>query len=347
MLRHAVLLAHERFRRNLAVSALLPLIATMIGAHLCTCINAFAADTTNRSKAVESAIIHAMTDPQRSGILGTISDEEIRVLCKNLRRELTPASTREYLTVVSPREPVSRSFKPWDLTVITSKDIPVQKTIELNREARDALVRMVKYINSHSRPNGARYKLVVVSGYRSSQYQSNLFERKVNSIRSANPKLSRAEAEKQAARVVAPPHESEHTLGTTVDFTTGTQTSKGGDILTNAIADTPEYVLMAEEAWKSGWVNSLRPGKEHLTGRMTEQWHWRYVGVPHAEIMWLSGWVPEEYRDYMREQRSIAFKSSSGELYWVQHDKGTGRILTSVAAAREATAEVAQLGPTW
>lgn len=318
---------------HLATSLLLVFAAVVTGGAclIFTAIGAYGAETAGRERVAVSVVRHAIGDPNRMGILGAVRDDEIRELCRSLNRELILAGGGEYLTVVSPKEPIPKSFKPWDLTTVTSRDIPVQKEIHLNSEAKGALVSMVKYVNSHRQSNGANYRLIAVSGYRSSSYQALLFERKVNSICSANPGLSRAEAERQAAKVVAPPYESEHALGTTVDFTTGVQMSRGGDILTNAIGDTPEYALMVKEAWRFGWVNSLMSGKEHLTGRMTEQWHWRYVGAPHAEIMWSNGWVPEEYRDYIREQRGIAFKSSTGELYWINYDSATRNVLASVA----------------
>ena len=300
------------------------------------------AEAGDRDKVSASAIGRALADPSREGIVCAVRHDEIKTICQSWKRELVPASAGEYLTVVSPREPVPKSFRPNNLVSVTSKDLPVQKPIELKREASDSLIRMAKLINSHKRPNGASCRLVAVSGYRSPSYQSALFERKVNSILNANPRLSKAEAQKQAAKVVAPPYESEHALGTTVDFTTGSQISKGGDILTNDIGNTEEYALMMKEAWRFGWVNSLMPGKEHLTGRMTEQWHWRYVGAPHAEIMWSKGWVPEEYRDYMREQQSIAFRSSTGDLYWVHYDNAARRVLASVIVDRDSIASVEQ-----
>ncbi|OPZ65208.1 MAG: D-alanyl-D-alanine carboxypeptidase [Firmicutes bacterium ADurb.Bin506] len=188
------------------------------------------------------------------------------------------------------------------------------------------------------------FKLVAVSGYRDWSYQSSLFQTKTTSIMRGSPKLSRAEAEKLAAKVVAPPGESEHELGTTVDFTTGVQIAKGGDVLTNAFGATEEYAMLAKEAWRFGWVNSLMPGKERLTGRMTEQWHWRYVGIPHAEIMWSKGWVPEEYRDYMRDHQGVAFRSSTGALYWVRYDNGTKTVIASALVDRTSVAAVGTIG---
>lgn len=281
------------------------------------------------------AIMRDAKEQNKTGILGAVTADELPLLCKTMKSKTVLVNKGEHLTVVSPREPIPKSFKPWDITTVTLKDIPVQKNIELNKEAKNALIMMIIYINGFKYSNGKSYRLVAVSGYRSTSYQQGLYDRKVDTIRKANPKLSRAQAEAQAAKIVAPPFESEHALGTTVDFTTKTQMDKGGDILTNAFADTQEYKLMVKDACKFEWINSLPPGKEHLTGRMTETWHWRYVGEPHAEVMCEEDWIPEEYRNYMKKFRNVIFKSETGELYLLSYNDETGKTFASVLKSTE------------
>lgn len=281
------------------------------------------------------AIMHDAKEQNKTGILGAVTADELQLLCKAMKRETILINKGEHLTVVSQREPIPKSFKPWDITTVTSKDIPVQKNIELNKDAKNALINLIKYINGFKYSNGKNYRLVAVSGYRSMSYQQGLYDRKIDTIKKGNPKLSRAQAEAQAAKIVAPPLESEHALGTAVDFTTKAQMDKGGDILTNAFADTLEYKLMVKNAWKFGWMNSLLPGKEHLTGRMTETWHWRYVGEPHAEVMCEEDWIPEEYRNYMKKFHNVIFKSETGELYLLSYNDETATTFASVFKSTE------------
>lgn len=269
----------------------------------------------------------AIADPARHGILGSISSDEVSVLCRIRNMGPVLVSKGEFLTVVSPREPLSKSFKPWDMVKIINAEVPSRTDIDLllNREAYLALRDMVSFINSHRHSNGAHYELRVQSAYRSPGTQRGVFNRKVDGILKKNPGMSRQEAERLAARVVAPPYETEHALGFTVDFTTGKQLKHDSDPLTNRFGETPEGQMLAKEGWKYGWVNSLMPGKEKITGRETELWHWRYVGFPHSEIMKKYNWIPEEYRNYMQEKRSILFESETGRLYWVYFDQDTGR----------------------
>ncbi len=56
-----------------------------------------------------------------------------------------------------------------------------------------------------------------VSGYRSYQYQTTVFNRWTEKERRLNPKLSRKQAEEKANTYSARPGHSEHQLGTTVD----------------------------------------------------------------------------------------------------------------------------------
>lgn len=44
-----------------------------------------------------------------------------------------------------------------------------------------------------------------------------------------------------------------------------------------------------------GFVLRYPKNKTHITKIGYEPWHFRYVGVPHSQIMSSQGWVLEEY----------------------------------------------------
>lgn len=52
-----------------------------------------------------------------------------------------------------------------------------------------------------------------------------------------------------------------------------------------------------------GFIERYPHRKESITGIAHEPWHFRYVGVPHAEIMEKHGFVLEEYIEFLKQYR--------------------------------------------
>ena len=269
-------------------------------------------------------IMYRLAERNNVGIIGKITDDEINLLCECLDRKAVPINRGEYLTVVSPKELVPTALGILNLSKVTEREIPVQKSISVKKEVKDNLVNLVQYVNSHRHPNGKNYELIVVSGYKNPDFVEQLYNVSLGTDLAINFGLYGEEVKRRAEELTVPRYQSEHGLGATVDFTTRTQLDWGENPLTNSIVNTAEYKLLTEEAWKLGWVNSLQPGKEHLTGRMTEIWHWRYVGEPHAEVMWRNNWVPQEYRDFMKQNGNVIFRTSKGEIYLLSYNDKTG-----------------------
>ena len=82
--------------------------------------------------------------------------------------------------------------------------------------------------------------------------------------------------EEEANRFSARPGQSEHQLGTAVDF--------GGTSVdfTAAFGETDRGRWLAENAHKYGFALSYPQNKEHITGYIYEPWHFRYIGVEAA-----------------------------------------------------------------
>lgn len=109
--------------------------------------------------------------------------------------------------------------------------------------------------------------LSLISGFRSYATQEWLIENR-GSTRSGSLYPS-----------IAQPGHSEHQLGTTVDFTSGTNPSLTFDLF----AQSPEYAWLTEHAWEYGFVQSYPLGSEPVTGYIAEPWHFRYVGKDIAQ----------------------------------------------------------------
>lgn len=108
--------------------------------------------------------------------------------------------------------------------------------------------------------------LVVNSGYRSASYQKKL-------------KAEEPVREGQLYPSVAPAGHSEHQLGTTVDFTSGSMPAYTFDLFRLS----KEYAWLVEHAHEYGFIQSYHKGDEPITGYIGEEWHWRYVGPERAQ----------------------------------------------------------------
>ena len=125
--------------------------------------------------------------------------------------------------------------------------------------------------------------LWVASGYRSVADQERLFQRAVEENQSQG--MSRSESRALAGRTIAQPGHSEHHTGLAVDFNT----------VSPDFADTEEYAWLQENAASYGFIQRYPMDKADLTGIDEEVWHYRYVGVAHAEKMTERGLCLEEY----------------------------------------------------
>ena len=110
--------------------------------------------------------------------------------------------------------------------------------------------------------------LSIRSAYRSYQTQEGLFK-----------DYASRHGEKEANRFSARPGQSEHQLGTTVDF--------GGTAhdFSAAFAGTPQGIWLAENAFRFGFALSYPQGQEEVTGYIFEPWHFRYIGLE-AALEW-------------------------------------------------------------
>lgn len=95
--------------------------------------------------------------------------------------------------------------------------------------------------------------------------------------------------EEQANRFSARPGQSEHQLGTAIDFG-GTNVDFKADY-----GQTPQGLWLAANAYKYGFAMSYAEGKEHITGYIYEPWHYRYIGIEAAAEWKVSGKTLKEF----------------------------------------------------
>jgi len=96
---------------------------------------------------------------------------------------------------------------------------------------------------------------------------------------------------------VSPPGHSEHQIGLAADI------SYDGV----NIGNSEQGAWIAKNAHRFGFVLRYPPHKTEITGIPFEPWHFRYVGLPHARIMYENDLVLEEYIDYLKQNEEKAF----------------------------------------
>lgn len=152
-------------------------------------------------------------------------------------------------------------------------EVEIEKSL-MRKEAAEALEKMF----TAAAKNGI--ELYAISGYRSYSRQKSLFEAEVNRV-----------GIEKAAEAVAIPGASEHQSGLAMDIS-----SKSNKFYLNeAFADTTEGKWLKDNAHRFGFILRYPKEKIDITNYMYEPWHFRYVGIKAATIMYKHNWTLEEY----------------------------------------------------
>ena len=153
---------------------------------------------------------------------------------------------------------------------------------KVDRSCYEALMNMIDDCNK------VCPQAYVVSSYRTHQYQTDNYNRKVQFY--VNQGYDKATAQKEAATVVAVPGTSEHQLGLAVDIIDTRLWS-----LEQEQEDLPAQKWLMENCWKYGFILRYPKDKIDVTGIIYEPWHYRYVGKELAAELYELGLTVEEY----------------------------------------------------
>ena len=129
---------------------------------------------------------------------------------------------------------------------------------------------------------------VICSAYRTQEYQENLYEKKVKNLVATG--MTKENAQKEAATIVAFPGTSEHQLGLALDIIDSKNTA-----LNKSQENTRTQQWLMANSWKYGWILRYPNGKSDITGIIYEPWHYRYVGREIAAEIHELGLCLEEY----------------------------------------------------
>ncbi len=129
-------------------------------------------------------------------------------------------------------------------------------------------------------------ELIIVSAYRSVDYQDKLFQNKLQRVIASG--VSSAQAEQVAAQEVTRPGDSEHHTGYAFDLA-------GADHSLDSFAGSNQEHWILENGFRYGFIIRYPSDKTDITGIIHEPWHIRYVGVQAATDMHGQGLCLEEY----------------------------------------------------
>ena len=135
--------------------------------------------------------------------------------------------------------------------------------------------------------------LMVCSSYRTKERSAYLYQKQVDQWLKNG--YSQEEAEKEAARWVAPPGTSEHHTGLAFDIVTPSYQK-----LNHGFANTAAAKWMKAHAHEYGFILRFPEDKQDITGITFEPWHFRYVGKENAKIIFEKGLCLEEYIEMIK-----------------------------------------------
>lgn len=174
--------------------------------------------------------------------------------------------------------------RDWALYVIGNNDpLPDDFTIDTKSVAGERLLdeRCADYaIAMLEQASSENVGLFVTSSYRSLETQSTNLQNLINSYIASG--FSEEEAKEKALTEITAPGCSEHNAGLAMDIVSDDYWSYHDD-LEESFDQTPQYEWLIDNAWKYGFMLSYPKGKEDITGIIYEPWHFRFVGLEHAE----------------------------------------------------------------
>ncbi|MBE6623902.1 MAG: D-alanyl-D-alanine carboxypeptidase family protein [Ruminococcaceae bacterium] len=211
--------------------------------------------------------------------IGAKSSPEFKLDLSEYEEYMNPADKDRFLFLVNYENFLDKDYKPSQLTDLIHTRKDGRTTQQLDLYAAKAMEAMLK----EAAANGYT-SLSITSGYRSYNYQQQLYNNQVAALRP----IYGDKAKEKATEAVALPGTSEHQSGLCADLHNLPSASQ-------AFANTKEYTWLSQNCAKFGFILRYPKNKTDITKIMFEPWHYRYVGRYHAQIIMQEGLCLEEY----------------------------------------------------
>lgn len=187
---------------------------------------------------------------------------------------------------------------PWYLMLVNDDyTVPEDYEVELvyvdGKQVDKRIEESLREMLAAAKKAGMRCK--ICSGYRTAAKQQKLIDKDVAKYKAMG--YSEEEALEFTYQGVAPVNSSEHQTGMAVDIV-----SSSHQRLDAAHANTKEAIWLKDHCKEFGFIVRYMEGKEDITHRKAESWHFRYVGVEAAtEIMEQEITLEEYLEEYIKE----------------------------------------------
>ncbi|HXH04946.1 MAG TPA: M15 family metallopeptidase [Candidatus Nitrosotenuis sp.] len=182
---------------------------------------------------------------------------------------------------VSGKYPLQNDFTPNDLIATELPQGDAGTDMKYSERLTPSLSAMFKEADAQGHP------LMISSAYRSIVDQQKLYEDFVST-----------QGQAAADTYVANPGTSEHHTGLAVDLSDYSESCAADSDRCSIGIATSQW--LAENSYKYGYIVRYPEGKQPITGIAHEPWHYRYVGVPLAKMIYSSDLTLDETLRQMR-----------------------------------------------
>ena len=207
----------------------------------------------------------------------------------NITNEITDNNKQE--------KEINSNTTDWNL-ILVNKDNPIPEGYTVNTvkiEDRWEVDNRIKEAAEQMLKDARKEGLdpIICSAYRTSQYQKNLFNKKIQEYRKKG--YSQEKAKEQASLWVTIPGTSEHEIGLSLDIV-----GRSYQILDEKQEKTKIQKWLMEHCTEYGFVLRYPTDKKDITKINYEPRHYRYVGVENAKFMKEKEICLEEYIEYLK-----------------------------------------------
>lgn len=155
-----------------------------------------------------------------------------------------------------------------------------------------------------------KHDMILTSGYRTIEEQEEALQEKIELY-----------GEEEALKWAMLPGYSEHHTGYAVDMSI--YTDQGNYI---KYKGQDEYGWINQNCHKYGLIRRYAGDKKDITGVSNEEWHYRYIGVPHSYIVVGKDFCFEEYIAYLKQYKfdethlCVECEQGKYEIYFVPYE---------------------------
>lgn len=223
------------------------------------------------------------------------TQEEVEISIEPIEENQTLEN--EEPTIIE-EKPIDSNTLDWNLILVNKSNIIpenyefekviIEEKWYIDTRIKEALEKML----SDARKQGL--DPVICSAYRSTEYQTNLYNKKIKEYQARG--YTQKDAEEQASYWVTNPKTSEHEIGLALDIV-----GRSYQTLDEKQENTDMQKWLMEHCYEYGFILRYPTDKKEITKINYEPWHYRYVGVKDAMFIKEKGFCLEEYIEFLKE----------------------------------------------